>query len=477
MPNQVLEFHRVSPRCFDLSGIRTGSIRDQLLRSSAVVNALDEEGLIGRGRPLLVCGAGPAGINAAILASRRGVKVVVLEREKQPFQTLDGSFRRVDPTEYDWPHTHFKEGHFPARAHTVPSHDIGLRQASGYASLLVTAWKHIWRRSLQSSQNSQDLGRVDFLPGVDASGITCRDPGAGHYVDVTGYWTPQRNKLELKPFGAVLSCVGHGEERISQVSPPANSTDYVGTSFWKDNDGIWPDTSLPAGISNVVVSGGGDGAMQDIQRVLTSHSGKQLYARLEQTPLAPDAELRWRLLSAEEGARRECSWASSRKGEAEAFRRWNEVYASLIETQFDQVNPYWVASTADQLFRGAGRETQPRLWWVYDKPCPGHVYALNRYLVLFLIRLAKEANGEESPIKVLSNSRISSIVGEPGHACGKPLDCLGKKHEVLVTGEHPDTLENIHLIILRHGIDPSNAILNQRLSLPEQLSPFDLPPF
>ena len=37
---EVLNLHRVSPRCFDLTSVRTGSVRDQLIRSSLLVSGL-----------------------------------------------------------------------------------------------------------------------------------------------------------------------------------------------------------------------------------------------------------------------------------------------------------------------------------------------------------------------------------------------------------------------------------------------------
>jgi hypothetical protein len=477
MPNQVLELHRVSARCFDLSGIRTGNIRDQLLRSCAVVNALEQEGLIGPRRPLLVCGAGPAGINAAMNASERGVDVVVLEREKTPFHTIDKSFRHVDPTEYDWPHTHWDHGRFPLQIGAVPRPVNGLRQASQYASVLVSAWKREWKMFQKNRQGSAHRGRVELRTEVDASGITCRDPGTGHFVDVSGYWTPKRDRIELKTFGAVLSCVGHGEERVSVVPPQGSAAAYTGPRFWHDNDMICPEAPLPEGVSNVVVSGGGDGAMQDIQRVLTSHCGKQLYGKLQQEVLAPSADILTKLLSAEESARRQYCWTSSRYGITVALWEWNHAFDSLVDEQLAGISDFLAHDGYDRLFCGPGRENPPKLWWVYDQPSPSHAYALNRYLVTFLIKLAERTRGDASPIKILPDSKISAIIGEPGHSCGNALDCIGMRHEVTVTGANPDTLENIHLIILRHGIEPSSAILRQRLPLPEQLSPFELPPF
>lgn len=477
MPHQVLELHRVSARCFDLSGTRTGSIRDQLLRSGVIVQALADEGLIGEHRPLLVCGAGAAGMNAAMVAARRKVEVLVLERGPDPFHVINSTFRRVDPTEYDWPHTHWRTGRFPV-TRAIGHAGVVLRQPRPrYASELVSAWRGRWRRFQQRSSQTQGAGHVDLRIGVDASNLICRDPGTGHHVDVTGCFTPKSTKLELKSFGAVLSCVGHGEERVADASPGGDWNGYVGMQFWRDRDGIRPRRPLPPGVTRVVVSGGGDGAMQDIQRILTSYCGRQLYARLEQAGSAPGPEMLLALLSVEESARRQSCWIPNCARKHDAALLWHLRFEDMVEAQVRNLamTPGLVDHLVDRLFRSVDTDQRPELWWVYDQAGPGHAYALNRYLVLLLIRLAQEKFGSSSPISVLPRSRIKRITSGGGHVCGDPSICLGRSHEVQIDGANPVLLQNIDMIVVRHGIEPSHAILNQRLPVPEQLSPFDIP--
>jgi hypothetical protein len=476
MPNQALEMHRVSARCFDLAGIRTGSIRDQLLRSSVIVNALDEEGLIGRGRPLLVCGAGAAGMNAAIVAGERGVQVTVLERAPQPFDTIYGSYRSVDPTEYDWPHRHWTRGRFPVNTGYIRPKDIALRQPGpGYASSLCSAWYQHWLDYVaRSKQDPETYGRVDLRTGVVVKDLNFRDPGAGHHVDVSGYWTAVRDKVELKSFGAVLSCVGHGEERLSDPGWRG----YKGMRFWQDSDGIRPGVPLPPGLSRIVVSGGGDGAMQDIQRFLTSYCGRQLYEKLEQAGVAPDADMLMDLLSTEESARRRGCWVPAHRAN-DALLEWHAKFELLVDAQFREIkstNPQLLDDAARQILRNPATDTRPELWWIYRESSPGHAYALNRYLVLFLIRLIKETAARQSPVTVIPDITITGIAGEYGHVCTDPFDCLGEEHKLTIEGGPPPELEGIHLIAIRHGIKPSDAIFRQRLSLADQLSPFELPP-
>jgi NADPH-dependent 2,4-dienoyl-CoA reductase/sulfur reductase-like enzyme len=76
--SQVLGLHQITPRCFDLTRVRTGSVRDQLLRAALMCDALLSAGIVDvevtdeRARSLLVLGAGVAGVALALSAAERG---------------------------------------------------------------------------------------------------------------------------------------------------------------------------------------------------------------------------------------------------------------------------------------------------------------------------------------------------------------------------------------------------------------------
>src|SRR6266849_982746 len=77
---QVLSLHRITPRCYDLTSVRTGSVRDQLIRATLLADALHESGLINDQAPLLIMGAGVAGVALGLAAADRGVNVTVVEK-------------------------------------------------------------------------------------------------------------------------------------------------------------------------------------------------------------------------------------------------------------------------------------------------------------------------------------------------------------------------------------------------------------
>jgi heterodisulfide reductase subunit A-like polyferredoxin len=75
-PDQALSFHHVGGFRYELSGLRTGSVRDQILRAQLLVERLLARNDLSDD-PLLVIGGGAAGVTAALTASRLGRDVTL----------------------------------------------------------------------------------------------------------------------------------------------------------------------------------------------------------------------------------------------------------------------------------------------------------------------------------------------------------------------------------------------------------------
>lgn len=98
--------------CYDISGFFSPiSIRDQIIRASQVVERAIHHKLISPSRPLLVVGAGPAGLTAAIKAANKEIKTVLVDKGKV-LERLTSSERYFSPVQYDWVATHWKEKNF-----------------------------------------------------------------------------------------------------------------------------------------------------------------------------------------------------------------------------------------------------------------------------------------------------------------------------------------------------------------------------
>jgi hypothetical protein len=440
--------------------------------------------------PLLVFGAGAAGMNAALLAARSGIHSTVVEKTNRMFSTISKAWwRQIDPTEYDWPHGHWNEGLFPLPGTgTIP-----LQQKRATGPALASAWDAEWS-DFNKNRNGRGLnGKISVVRKLDAHNLRFTDDNPTH-LEVKGPWDGEHNPETTKKFGALLSCVGFGEEQVGEYLMNGKWKGYKGPAFWHDSDGIAPGSRLPRGISNVVISGGGDGGMQDFQRVATSYFGRDLYLRyLEaagsslklRTHVLPSDTLLKNFLSAEDAGRRAFGWASDRLGVPDALSAWHEAFADPIDDLVRHWSRFEVNTVADTLFRQEVLDGSLKITWLLRESTPGYAYALNRYLVLLLLAVAKrhaEFRNEDdpgsatNPFTVLPSSSIHTI--DPiNHICSSAKTCIGEPHHVSinVAGEKsPRTIPHANLIVVRHGVTPRREIFPGPL-VPEQIVPFTLP--
>lgn len=480
MSHQVLALHRVSPRCYDLSGVQPGSIRDQLLRSTSVVHALLNQNAIGPGFPLLVYGAGPAGINAAMLAALCHVDVTVVEQDQRLFKTIAAAWRRrVDPCEYDWPHAHWTCSTFPA------SGRIPLPQTKAMCGAdLAAAFKLQWEDFLITDNGSGRNGTVTLVKGVVATTLTELDDPADLFLKVTGPLEAGSPTVHTKQFGARIACMGQGEELVAEWPLLGRWNGYRGPAFWTDSDGIDANRPLPAGVGSIIISGAGDGGMQDFQRVATSCFGRQLFQRLEsaarscpspEADVLPTDTMIKKFLSAEEKARRACGWATSAAAVSRVFKEWHAGFKKPVEDMVDGWSTAVAQHVAQCLFRPEmfGAKPQPDITWVMREQTPGSAYALNRYLSLLLCALAERFWPEQ--IRIYPASSIESISAQD-HACKHAAACVGRKHLVKIdTGGTRPVSRTAELIIIRHGIENRRPLRGAPVPVPLQMPPFDLP--
>jgi len=478
--NQVLALHRVSPRCYDLTGLRTGSVRDQLLRSTLIVNALAADGTIGAGAPLLIFGAGPAGMNAAMLAAALHADVTVVELSSNIFSTLAGCWvRRIDATEYDWPHEHWRSARFPMTG-TIP---LPMGPAMSGA-VLASAFSKQWDNFLKLRNGKNGYGTVTLIQGIDAHSLVESDVPANGFLEVAGSWQVGSAALRTRKFGARLSCIGHGKEQVSEVPLLGLWKGYAGPEFWTDSDGIYPYRPLPAGVGKIVISGAGDGGMQDLQRAATSLFGRELYNLLERAAtrnpmpavdiLPTDAMLR-KMMSAEETARRAFGWAHQRGKVPHTLQKWHQAFAQPIDAMVAGWPNAVAQHLAQELFRAELLNADPglRITWLMRDDTPGYAYALNRFLSILLCSLA--ARVIPGRIEVFVASEMHAIA-PVGHVCISATGCLGKLHNVTINhGNGKQSNRDAELLIVRHGVEPRRRLNGAPVPAPEQMTPFDLP--
>ncbi|MFN3812685.1 MAG: NAD(P)-binding protein [Roseateles asaccharophilus] len=480
MPNQALALHRLSARKYDLTGLRTGSIRDQLLRSSLIVSCLFDEGKINSHRRLLILGAGASGMNAAMTAAEKGVSVDVLEKNRHPFGSLfDSNWRTIDPVEYDWPQPHCTDKIFPNGGKGIP-----LVQSRATGATLARVWAEKWREWLKDKDGKNSRGRINLIPEVNAWDFLSFNEISDR-IEVTGPW-PDGHKS--KAYGAILSCIGFGPERTFDDRTPTKWNDYRGPAFWSDNDGLGIGNPLPTPARHVLISGGGDGAMQDFQRATTGYCGLDLLNSLVEAAnthipavsIVPK-EMLLDLVLAEDRGRRAHVWARDKAPPKKALEQWHESFLNAISDVTGKISSEQARSLLDEILLPSVSAGTRRVTWVHPEVVPSYAYALNRFLTIFLIGLVyRSAMSSISArprisVEALPNYTIDQITPHH-HSCGIADRCNGQMHTVELesTFGKSRTLTDVDLIIVRHGALPER-LLDSGPPVPEQMTPFDFP--
>lgn len=437
----VLFAHEVSgfKRVYDTGSIQTpGSIRDQILRSSWLVDRALNAGKLGPGKSFLVVGGGPGGVSAALRATAAGVPTTIVDPNLEPFSRQRACHTRwIDPTVYEWPlscHSEIAWGerlplpysggksseivrlHWdpPIHAHTVPQNSdqhnrSRLSLTRGFASLPI-------------EEDMNDTVMVSVSNAASAS-----SPATLMFANLA-LWAP---------------------------GPPRENTrcgNYVGFHFW-ESDPYDQSPLLPAQDSRIVVSGGGDGALQDILRFVFDPvrvPSPRLLAEILSRYTA--AELLVRLLSVIDHGQRTYLWSGGSRAKAqdcallsEAHEKFREIARHLSSI------PELVAE-----LRGLFRQSSPKISFVHACSHFAKVYPLNQLLVLVLIECAPDI------IEYIPGFGVSEVLSQDDHTCGSPATCHGRPHAVSVRARscvNPlitvNSLGTRNIVVVRHGPEPA----------------------
>ena len=429
----VLVAHAAGDNCFEISGeFAPASIRDQMVRARLVVDRLIENGRIDERLNLLVIGAGSTGLTAAIRAASLGVRTVVVNDDVPGFRLGRCLSRDVEPTLYDWPASHWPEASFPWAGEKMPLPWDAMaanRIAIGWNDELL-AWENELGPLLDIRYST--TVKLAFPP----SGSTLDDV-EGTFTSTTKTYLPER-------FGAVISCIGWGSESCEGNSTPF-ARHYRGFDFW-ETDRF---QQMNCGLSsppNILISGGGDGALQDLIRVLTRKSTAQAFELILDSlrghagVLAAVTE---EIREAEDIARRALSWNLHEKHDAKAFQSLEDAHNRAIAHL--KGSAAW--PSVNRAIQAMLVAPAPRVHLVHTKPFFVQCYPLNRFLGLLLL---DAAGGDTRQ----SGKRVVRVVGD-GHDCdGVARHCHGKAHEVWIEdAAKVFTKHTYEVVILRHGLN------------------------
>lgn len=477
MGEAVLALHRAGERMFELSRLRTGSVRDQILRATLLVDALISRRWVRQGdvnHGLLVIGGGVAGCTAALRASSRRVHVTLLE-PLVPMHTQQSAANRwIDPVEYDWPQPHWRDGCFPVLHQGVAPRPRPLFQfQADHADALGTAWQLALADWIARQAGHNGRGRLDIVPRTgNAASLSLQStpPDAPHLQ-----WRDARPGDRAR-YGAAVACTGIGEEDVGVAG-----SSFRGREFW-GGDQLDDLRRLPKGgpRKRVLVSGGGDGAQQDFLRACTGDFGKRLH---DQLGVSLDDTDRFDLLAIEDECRRAHAWAQQPRGvPSDLMQRWHARYLQVA----DRVWHRW--QLQGLLAHGVDQLLPTDVTWVLRSSHPSHCYGLNRLLVILVARLVNSRdshrpwsthwlNQPDDPDAVIrSRCTVTAVACQHTPvSTGQPaaLDpCFDQPHQVTLAPGGPQLFD---VVVLRHGLRNPKAFFGRGAAINEQLVPYSLP--
>lgn len=412
-----LQSHAVSKKWYIIGGTQSPvSIRDQMLRGRLIPQLAFARGIINKDRPLLVAGAGAAGVTAAITSASLGVPTILIEKESKPFLRQAYSDRWICPTQYDWPLLHWYKGRLPWLSWEA----IPLPWYAQHSQSLFGEWERIWNQKYSHNYPyltphfNTEFRRCAAIPNMMLR-ITVEDT--------------KSNITTTEDVGMLLSCLGFGKERVSLSDDPDNPDDpdeYRGYEFWEqDTYSAAPDLGLPAKCPKALIVGGGDGAIQDFLRLTTSiESGILIYYKIKKALPSKEADkLEKAIFSIEDQAQRFYAWNSNdSKHDCRCHTYLQEEYLKIINKMRLLTN-----QKVKELFERivySPNEIQVNLAF----SC-GHFtkcYALNRFFALLVAGFLREKYNYDALRPSLTTVKIEGT----SHPCKAGVDCRDEQHTV-----------------------------------------------
>lgn len=294
--------YKVGPNMFDLStGVSNVSIRDQMHRAIALADALvvahkalcKREAKLVAPNGVLIVGAGVAGATAAIVLAHHGIPVNLIDRGSEPFGLFKNvKHRYVGPLMYEWPLGVHTSQRFPPQEETLLG--AWACTAGKYpellkfenpepvaASELVAPWQGALKTAIDSADSTLGAWMKVATENEDANRLQKSlnewhpDNNTGLDLNGVNWPTGVQKDFFINPLFVVLAA-GMGPENLKLTDAKSEILFDAATGwmeylapFWASKDWLAECGGLQD--KNVVVFGGGDGAIQDALRAMTEH--------------------------------------------------------------------------------------------------------------------------------------------------------------------------------------------------------------
>lgn len=437
MSDLFLWAHELTTHIYDIStDLKPGSIRDQIIRGTLLVRRAFEQGVINQnGRPLLVIGAGAAGVTAAVTAARLQVPTRLIDKKPHAFALQRGCATRfIEPTVYDWPAAHWQKARYPWIPRE-PKPALSLRRA--IAQRVV---EDVWDVALAQE-------RADLAAFLDVR----------YGTRITNFPPPMRMgrfrvTFDTCPgafYGMIVLAKGFGAEQ-----------DRLGDGSWFRSYRFWDTDTLSAVAASrdrVLISGGGDGGLQDFLRLVLRRSDR-LPAVIGRLPAAPETLAVCHSVSEHRNA--SSVWCLQDEHDHEIERFMHESYRDHIEELWDHAR---TRTQIEGVMAEILRDPLPDVTLVHWCDHFSRSYPINRFLVLLIDKYVREQTRSGTRL-VREDREVGAIACLHAHR-EKPDkdDCYRSPHRVnfrpvlcaLAPGNAPlpaDLGEQEYdVILLRHG--------------------------
>lgn len=448
MPDPFLAAHSLGPLHYGLGGkISPVSIRDQMLRGRVIIDRALEVPLLGVDRPLLVIGAGAAGVTTAIHATKHGIPTTLIDKNSVPLsRQRQCRSRWICPTQYDWPLDHWQVGEYPWEGPDMPL----LPWVEDYANWLAVLWLTELNLTRLAYKNLRYLPKTT----IDWKAFKKQAAKKRDYLEVQ--FKPQGRS---ERFGMVVFSTGFGTE-VCRVG------NYRGFRFWDTDQFEEPYLGVKTSSApRVLISGAGDGALQDYLRIVTKReSAKSIYTDVIPSRIREVIEKR--IFSAEDQAQRAFIWDGNWHHDHDVYEVIHQVHLETVEELIQNADVWPEIRDALDVIIDASPDART-VELVH--PCNHFFkcYGLNHFLVLLITRYLEE-RWDFNPLT--QDTLVAEIKGL-GHACNKSArQCHGKEHAVAFKYADCETLSNIRsvadqpetgrstyeVIVVRHGLETTN---------------------
>jgi hypothetical protein len=403
---------------------RESNFREQTSLAVRLVRAGFRQKVFERENTLLIIGGGVSGVAAGLEASQRGMIVTLFESKR----TLLSIQRRcktryLHPYEYYWPLAHYQEKQFPFTSFDKKHCPRPMRWCAGVVSNVA--------KKLANQILKEKPPNLNFRLGIK-------------HIPVS-----QKTLLEdFDPEGDyqfILVCAGARE----RTSIPNFS--FASFSYW-ENDPLERLCSRylasHAQSRRILLSGGGDGGLQDLLRIITKPTSKQPFSA---------GQILKKFLPTLRRSKEFNDWLRSRQSDVNCYRPSSvKIMLKDFDTLLNamQSKPAYWHSLSRVLLQSIHpaiirRKVTVRL--AFKEKHFSRSFALNAFLVCLLERIL------ESYQLLLPRREIHSVkTASKSHQCKKdPKDCLKWPHLVSWKKNTPGSpkAEAFDVVVLRHGSD------------------------